>query len=375
MDISSLYVSATEFEATLNVLYDKQLPLIAQFTNLGRAIGGMGALLYISGRLYAHMARNEAIDFFPLLRPFAIGLCILLFPELCSGLRGITLAVSHSVDGIRQTQQAEIDNLNEQKKAALKKSPQNEDFATDEAMEAKLKNLGGTTGLSNLGAQTSLRFKRIQYEVGENFREWMKNALELGALGAHLLISLISTLFLIVLSVAGPICFGLAIFPGFGGGVAKWFGHFITISFWLPVSTIFSSVLGHIQIMMLNNDITRIQAQGNLETADIGYMCFLILSIGAYLFVPKAADMLVAAAGGGVAPAAAGFMQGATGAAGVAGAATGAGIAGAAQGLGATVGAAQGLAGAATPGNMTRGESLGYQAGSAVRERISRLRG
>jgi hypothetical protein len=200
----------------------------------------------------------------------------------------------------------------------------------------------------------------------------MKNILELAAIAARLFITLVMTLYLTVLSFAGPIAFGIAIFPGFGGGIQKWFGNFITVSLWLPIANVFSMIMGGFQVMLLENDITRLKAGGSLETADFGYLLFLVLSIGAYLVVPKAAEMLIASSGtGGVATS---FITAAAGGAAVAGAAGGMGVRGAAGALGAGVGGAQGLMGLGGGSGMTRGEQLGHRAGTAVREQLSKFR-
>lgn len=366
MDLSSLDLSAADFQKTLETLYDQQMPLVAQFVNLGRAIGGIGALLYISAKVFGHISRAEAIDLHALLRPFAVGLAILLFPQLCGGMRGLTLAASHTTDAMRDKQSADIKSLLAVKQTAIDNSPAYQDFKSDEAMNAKLAKMDTWDVSGKMG----VRFQRLQFEIGQNFREWMKNILELASMAARLFITLLMTLFLSVLSIAGPLAFGIAIFPGFTGGVQKWFGHFIGISLWLPIANIFTMFLGQMQILLLNNDIARLAAKGSLETADIGYMIFLILSIGTYLFVPKAADMLLATSG--ASSAAASFIAGASGAAALSGAAGGAGMRGAAAVMGAGVGAAQGAAGWAGAGQMTQGERLGYRAGSALRNVMNR---
>lgn len=366
MDLSSLEISAFEWQRTLETLYDQQMPLVAQFVNLGRAVGGLGALLYISGKVWGHLARAEPLDIYPLLRPFAIALALLFFPQLCGAMRGVTLAVSHVTDAMRDNQRTQIQALAAAKQTALERSKNYKDFATDDAMERKLAEMNPL----NLSGRMGLQFQRLQFEVGQNFREWMKNILELAAMGARLFISLLMTLFLSILSIAGPLAFGIAVFPGFGGGIQKWFGHFISISLWLPIANIFGMFLGQMQILLLQNDITRLQGGGSLETADMGYLLFLVLSIGAYLFVPKGADMLIAASG--ASSVATSFIAGASGAAALSGAAGGAGVRGAATVLGAGVGAAQGAAGMAGAGQMTQGERFGHRVGSALRNYINR---
>ena len=377
MDMNTIVAQMDAMEKMLDGLYDNSLPLVSQFTNLGRAIGGVGALIYLSAKVWGHIARTEPIDVFPLLRPFLIGLCILLFPQVCGMLRGVTSVISHSTDSIRTNESARIDALQTQKKAILDARPENRYFATNEAYEQRLKALEGIT---NVGDRMSLSFDKLKYDVNQNFREWMKNTLELFHVAARLLISVLATFLLIVLSVLGPLTFGIAIFPGFGGGIAKWLGNFITISLWVPVANIFGTIMNTFQIQMLQGDIDRLNSGAGVDSADFGYLVFLCIAIAGYLLIPYITDMLLAASGAGNMAHA--FVGAATGVAATAGAGAGAAgrgaaavVTGGATSLGAVIGAGQGLTGTAGFGNMTRGEQLGHQAGRAVRDRIARLRG
>src|SRR5690349_19433645 len=67
-------------QSILDQLYSEMLPLCSQLIAVGRGLAGFAALWYISYRVWRHLANAEPIDFYPLLRPFAIGLCIILFP-------------------------------------------------------------------------------------------------------------------------------------------------------------------------------------------------------------------------------------------------------------------------------------------------------
>lgn len=84
-------LSVTEnLHLILRVLYDDMMALCAPLTTVASAIAGIGALLYIAYRVWQSLAQAEPLDIFPLLRPFAIGICILFFPTLVLGsLNGI----------------------------------------------------------------------------------------------------------------------------------------------------------------------------------------------------------------------------------------------------------------------------------------------
>lgn len=319
MDITSLEGSLLQFQKSLDGLYVDMLSLTTDFIGLGRAIGGIGALLYISMKVWGHMARAEPIDFFPLLRPFAIGLAILLFPQLCTTLRGATLAVSHGTDGLRVEQVKTLIQLSKDKEAAAQaaKAKGTGDFKQDSGMDTVVKAF-------TPGGAEDMAVDYVADTAGKFIREGLKDFLQLASMAARLALHLISTLLLTLLSIAGPLVFGIAIIPGFGGGIVKWFGNFITLSLWVPVANIFAMALGKVQIIMLNNDILNLKAGTSTAAADTGLLLFLALSTIAYIAVPKATDALISAVGGGVSGGMNTVMGGTSAVAGVAGAGLGA---------------------------------------------------
>jgi conjugative transposon TraJ protein len=367
MDPTAIDLNMAVYEQKLDAIYTEMLTFTALFINLGRAVGGIGALLFISSRVWGNIARAEPIDLFPLLRPFAIGLAILLFVPLCGALRGITMAVAHGTNDIRVGQIAEVNRLTAERDRLAANAKAKSDMQINEEYEKQLADLNPI----DFGQRASLAMNQVQYSVGQQFREWVKSILELGALAAKLAISLISTFLLVLLSVAGPLAFGIAIFPGFGGGLMKWFGYFLTISLWVPVANIYAAVLAHVQVTLLSQNIQQLQDGGTAESSDIAYLCLLVLAIAGYMFVPKAADMLID--GSGVGNAATSFITTTTATtAAIGGATGGAGVRAGADVLGAGVGATQGAMGRSGAGeNATRGEAFGQRAGAYVRDRLT----
>ena len=67
----------------LRSLYEQMMPLCEDMAGVAKGIAGLGALFYVAYRVWQSLARAEPIDVFPMLRPFAIGLCIMFFPDLC----------------------------------------------------------------------------------------------------------------------------------------------------------------------------------------------------------------------------------------------------------------------------------------------------
>jgi conjugative transposon TraJ protein len=278
----------------LDHLYDEMLPLCSNFINIGRALGGLGALAFIGSSIWRSIVNAEPIDFFPLLRPFAIGLCIALFPLVLGALNGVLKPLSSATNSLVQEQNQDIINLQARKEKLLASKTENLPFENDAAFD---KELEGKEWYN--GTKAGLYFDKMAYDVKKNFREWMKEALELVYQTAALAINTVRTLFLIILSILGPIAFGFAIWPGFEGNLQNWLGRYITVSLWLPVANIFGAVIARLQVFMLTTDITRIENGTNLTTQDLGYLIFLLLAICCYAFVPTAAGWVVQSTGVG----------------------------------------------------------------------------
>ena len=69
----------------LRSLYEQMMPLCGDMAGVAKGIAGLGALFYVAYRVWQSLARAEPIDVFPMLRPFAIGLCIMFFPAVLFG--------------------------------------------------------------------------------------------------------------------------------------------------------------------------------------------------------------------------------------------------------------------------------------------------
>lgn len=277
----------------LDTLYDEMLPLCSDLINVGRALGALGALFFIAIRVWRHQAEATAIEFFPLLRPFAIGLTISLFPQMLGVMNGVLGGLSSATSSIVLVQNQDIIRLQERKAELLKAQPENAAYEDDDAFEKELEN----KDVLDFGGKAALYFNRMSYSVQKNFREWIRNVLELAYQSAALVINTIRTFFLIILSIIGPISFGFAIWPGFEGTLTNWFSRYVNVFMWLPVANIFGAIVAKIQVMMITLDIAQIQSGRELEKADMGYMIFLVIAIAGYFTVPSVASWIVSASG------------------------------------------------------------------------------
>ena len=94
----------------LRSLYEQMMPLCGDMAGVAKGIAGLGALFYVAYRVWQSLARAEPIDVFPMLRPFAIGLCIMFFPTVVLGT--INSIMSPVVQGTAKMLEAETLDMN-----------------------------------------------------------------------------------------------------------------------------------------------------------------------------------------------------------------------------------------------------------------------
>ena len=105
---------AIEFDnlhTILRSLYQEMMPLCSNMAGVAKGIAGLGALFYVAVRVWQSLARAEAIDVYPLLRPFVIGFCIMFFPTFVLGT--INSVLSPVVQGTNRMLETQTMDMNE----------------------------------------------------------------------------------------------------------------------------------------------------------------------------------------------------------------------------------------------------------------------
>lgn len=288
----------------LRSLYVEMMPLCSEMAGVAKGIAGLGALLYVATRVWQSLARTEPIDVYPLLRPFAIGFCIMFFPSFVLGT--INMVLSPVVKGTNQMLQSQTfdmqkyRDLKEQLETeAMKRNPETAFLVSDEEFDKKLDELGWSP--SDLATISGMYIERSLYNVKRNIRDFFREILELLFQAAALVIDTIRTFFLIVLSILGPIAFAISVYDGFQSTMTQWFSRYVSVYLWLPVSDLFSSILARIQVLMLQSDIDKLQADPtySVDASNGVYIVFMVIGIIGYFTIPTVANWIIMAGGMG----------------------------------------------------------------------------
>ena len=299
-----LSIDFTNLHAILESLYKEMMPLCSDMMDVGKGLAGLGALFYVAVRVWQSLARAEPIDVYPLLRPFAIGICILLFPTLVLGtmnnVLGLVVQGTHSM---LEEQTMDMEKYMEQRdrleRESMLRNPETAYLVSDEEFDRQIDELGWSPG--DTAVRLGMYMEVGVYNLEKSVRDAFRSLLELLFEAASLLIDTVRTFFLVVLSILGPIAFAFSVWDGFQSTLAQWFTRYISVYLWLPVSDLFSCMLAKIQVLMLQKDIIELQNNPDysIDNSNSVYIIFMLIGIVGYFTVPTVAGWIVQAGGGG----------------------------------------------------------------------------
>lgn len=286
----------------LRELYVDMMPLCADMAGVARGIAGLGALFYIAYRVWLSLANAVQIDVFPLLRPFALGICIMFFPTIVLGtINSILSPVVKGTHSIMQEQTFDMKRFKEQRdrleKEVMLRNPETAYLVSNEEFDKKLDELGWSP--KDLMTISSMYVERGVYNLKKSIADALRSFLEILFQAAGLIIDTIRTFFLIVLSILGPIVFALSVWDGLQGSLTTWLSRYIAAYLWLPISDLFSAMMMRIQGLMMQKDIEALKDPTFVpDLNNTVYIIFLLIGIIGFFTIPTVAGWVVEAGGG-----------------------------------------------------------------------------
>jgi conjugative transposon TraJ protein len=285
---NSLY----SLQGVLENLYSQMMPMCSGLIGVSQGIAGFAALWYIGARIWKHLAAAEPIDVYPLLRPFAIGCCIAIFPSVLALMNGIMQPVVTSTQGMVTTSNQAINNM-------LTPNPQTPDTEDntllpdntnpDKYYQYSHPDNSTTTATNSSPISDAFSGWGVKNMVKKAIAELLNILFE----AAALCIDTIRTFKLIVLAILGPLCFGLSVFDGFQHTLKQWIARYVNVFMWLPVANIFGAIIAKIQENMI-----QLQQSGGAGSPSFGdmntmYLIFMVIGIVGYFSVPGIANYIM----------------------------------------------------------------------------------
>ncbi len=167
----------------------------------------------------------------------------------------------------------------------MMRNPETAYLVSNEEFDKQLEELGWSP--SDMVTMAGMYIDRGMYNMKKSIRDFFREILELLFQAAALVIDTIRTFFLVVLAILGPIAFAISVWDGFQNTLTQWICRYIQVYLWLPVSDMFSTILAKIQVLMLQNDIERMQTDPNFAGFERRvYIVFLCIGIIGYFTIP-----------------------------------------------------------------------------------------
>ncbi|MBY0477724.1 MAG: conjugative transposon protein TraJ [Chitinophagaceae bacterium] len=290
----------------LEKLYDDMMPLCNRLIGVGRGIAGFAATWYIAARVWGHISRAEAVDFYPLFRPFVLGFAVLIFPSVIAMINGVMKPTVTSTAAMVTDSDKAIAHLLQMKEEAIKKTTYWQMYVGSNGSGDRDKWYKYHYGdkdegwVNSIGNDIKFSFAKFSYNFRNSIKQWMSEVLKILFEAAALCINTIRTFYLIVLAILGPLVFAIAVFDGFQHTLTVWIARYLNVFLWLPVANIFGGILGKIQENMLKEDLQQIATNGDtfFSTTGTAYLIFMIIGIIGYFTVPSVANYIIHAGGG-----------------------------------------------------------------------------
>ncbi len=271
-------------QSVLDHLYEEMMPLCSKLIGIGQGIAGFAAIWYIASRVWHHIANAEPIDLYPLFRPFVIGFAIMIFPSVLAMINGIMEPTVTATSEMVKNSDKAIAYLLKQKEAAIKQTSAwqmyiGESGSGDRDRWFKYtydnRDPSGESIFESIGNDIKFAMSKASYNFRNSIKEWMSEVLGILFEAAALCINTLRTFQLVVLSILGPLVFGIAVFDGFQHTLTVWFARYII-------------------------DISQVEGYGDtfFSSTDMAYLVFMVIGIVGYFTVPSVANYIVHAGGG-----------------------------------------------------------------------------
>ena len=169
---------------------------------------------------------------------------------------------------------------------------------SNEKFDQKIEEMG-IIGPEDAVTIAGMYAERAAYQTKQWVMKLVHDFLELLFHASGLIIDTLRTFILIVLSILGPIVFGIAVWDGLAGSLTAWFSRYISVYLWLPVSSILTALLTKIQVLMMQKDIDALSDPNYLpDSGTWYYIVFFLIGIVGYFCVPTVAGWIIEAGGG-----------------------------------------------------------------------------
>ncbi len=301
----------------LNKVYSTAVDYADMLSSTAQLICGIAALLYIGSKLWKSWAKGEPIDFYSMLRPFAIGLVILFFTGFTKVLDSVVKPIEAATEFVKESASDKMQSSYSEYFEMQKKVRELQAQAEANAKKSEEKLSVWRTISKNIGDIKD----NLVNAVGSLSDTIFKFIIDLGSVVVD--IFTMATVYFykvyvvtakIVLVLIGPFALALSVVPGFEKNFKAWVAQYINISLYIPIC----NIIGFVQTMIVSEclyapgtasmqdvieqatiDSALVATDSNTLMIQICGMLLGIISIMLYSHVPVFANWILRGDGSG----------------------------------------------------------------------------
>ena len=311
-------------------VHDALLPLS---NGVGTAVGGLiaiGGLIYVGSKVWPALAKGEPIDFYPLLRPFIIGLLCMYFEAavitpvqyVLSPVKRYaealakkeksserqSLVLKQLTDKLKADRSRSMETYNRLKRIAGSAAPMppihtNQGVLPDPDYEALKRThqrhkeefaayKEANPGLVEIAkVEDTGKSGRIKKAILDAFAAIVLRVVDCAYALMVFVFQLLRIVFLSILNILGPIALGMSIFPGYTNNIVNWLSKYVSIYLWSPIIDLIVAIVYKASMVICAlPDVTR-----NFSSTSLLWLAVIINIIGiASLFaVPAISSWIV----------------------------------------------------------------------------------
>lgn len=276
---------------------------LGAFQAAARAIGMIGATIYIFSRIWGPIAMGEPINFFPLMRPFVLLTAIIASNPICNSLEKIFQEVDRmsALDLHMRNARNKIDvALIKREKEYLKYLALREQMQADRYTDAFHNEDGSVdvgSAITGIGSVTAVFFTNMTEDAVDGMQEMLTKMMvyifDGAGLVGYFLITLLSMFLTNILAFVAPLAFAFAIFDGYTNNALEWFAKYINAKMMILLCKAYTIFTYYFEIPFIANSM-------EWETGRTAlYIVVVIVCLIGYFFVPTMANMVLSVGGMG----------------------------------------------------------------------------
>jgi len=235
----------------LNNVYETAVDYADALSATAQLICGIAAMLYIGSKLWRTWAKGEPIDFYSMLRPFAVGLLILFFTGFTKVLDALVAPVEAATVYVKDSASERVSNsYNEYFQLQKKIMDRKAEIEAASSTEGEKLSVWRTISknISDIKDNVLNATENVGSAVFQFLVDLGSVVVDIFSMATVYFYKIYVLTAKIVLVLIGPFALALSVLPGFKDNLKAWVAQYINVSLYIPIC----NIIGFVQSMIVS---------------------------------------------------------------------------------------------------------------------------